>query len=266
MQSLLHLGYLIKVETTCHKVGTSERTKAVIEPRLSDQWFLKMEDLVKPALKAVLETEEIKLFPKKIENTYRHWLENIRDWNVSRQLWWGQQIPAFYYGDHKENYVVAENKDKALVIAREKSGNSNLGLEDLRQDNDALDTWFSSWLWPISVFDGIRNPDNKEINYYYPTNDLVTGPDIIFFWVARMIFAGYEFRNDKPFNNVYFTGIVRDNQGRKMSKQLGNSPDALKLIEDYSADAVRAGMMLLSSGAGNDLLFDETLSTRKGLC
>ena len=255
---LTSLGCILKVETHINKVGTSERTKAVIEPRLSDQWFLKMEDLVKPALKAVLETEEIKLFPKKIENTYRHWLENIRDWNVSRQLWWGQQIPAFYYGDHKEDYVVAENKDKALVIAREKSGNSNLGLEDLRQDNDALDTWFSSWLWPISVFDGIRNPDNKEINYYYPTNDLVTGPDIIFFWVARMIFAGYEFRNDKPFNNVYFTGIVRDNQGRKMSKQLGNSPDALKLIEDYSADAVRAGMMLLSSGAGNDLLFDET--------
>ena len=255
---LASLGCILKVETHINKVGTSERTKAVIEPRLSDQWFLKMEDLVKPALKAVLETEEIKLFPKKIENTYRHWLENIRDWNVSRQLWWGQQIPAFYYGDHKEDYVVAENKDKALVIARKKSGNSNLGLEDLRQDNDALDTWFSSWLWPISVFDGIRNPDNKEINYYYPTNDLVTGPDIIFFWVARMIFAGYEFRNDKPFNNVYFTGIVRDNQGRKMSKQLGNSPDALKLIEDYSADAVRAGMMLLSSGAGNDLLFDET--------
>jgi len=257
-KELSDLGCVIKVETHVHKVGTSERTKAVIEPRLSDQWFLKMEDLVKPALKAVLETEKIKLFPKKIENTYRHWLENIRDWNVSRQLWWGQQIPAFYYGDHKEDYVVAENMDKALSIAKEKSGNVNLSLKDLRQDTDALDTWFSSWLWPISVFDGIRNPDNKEINYYYPTNDLVTGPDIIFFWVARMIFAGYEFRNDKPFNNVYFTGIVRDHQGRKMSKQLGNSPDALKLIEDYSADAVRAGMMLLSSGAGNDLLFDET--------
>ena len=257
-KELSDLGCVIKVEPHVHKVGTSERTKAVIEPRLSDQWFLKMEDLVKPALKAVLETEEIKLFPKKIENTYRHWLENIRDWNVSRQLWWGQQIPAFYYGDHKEDYVVAENMDKALIIAKEKSGNVNLSLKDLRQDTDALDTWFSSWLWPISVFDGIRNPDNKEINYYYPTNDLVTGPDIIFFWVARMIFAGYEFRNDKPFNNVYFTGIVRDHQGRKMSKQLGNSPDALKLIEDYSADAVRAGMMLLSSGAGNDLLFDET--------
>ncbi len=252
------LDCIIKVETHLNKVGTSERTKAVIEPRLSDQWFLKMDELVKPALKAVLETEEIKLFPKKIENTYRHWLENIRDWNVSRQLWWGQQIPAFYFGDSKEDFVVAENIDKALLIAKEKTGNSSLKKDDLRQDDDALDTWFSSWLWPISVFDGIRNPDNKEINYYYPTNDLVTGPDIIFFWVARMIFAGYEFRDERPFNNVYFTGIVRDNQGRKMSKQLGNSPDALKLIEDYSADAVRSGMMLLSSGAGNDLLFDES--------
>lgn len=252
------LGCIQKVETHLNKVGTSERTKAVIEPRLSDQWFLKMDEMVKPALKAVLETEEIKLFPKKIENTYRHWLENIRDWNVSRQLWWGQQIPAYYFGDGKEDFVVAENKEEALKAAIIKTGNNDLKSEDLKQDDDALDTWFSSWLWPISVFDGIRNPDNKEINYYYPTNDLVTGPDIIFFWVARMIFAGYEFRNEKPFNNVYFTGIVRDDQGRKMSKQLGNSPDALKLIEDYSADAVRAGMMLLSSGAGNDLLFDET--------
>ena len=257
-EELKSLGCVLKVETHLNKVGTSERTKAVIEPRLSDQWFLKMDEMVKPALKAVLETEEIKLFPKKIENTYRHWLENIRDWNVSRQLWWGQQIPAYYYGDAKEDFVVAENIEAALLIARAKTGNSTLKSEDLKQDQDALDTWFSSWLWPISVFDGIRNPDNKEINYYYPTNDLVTGPDIIFFWVARMIFAGYEFRNKKPFNNVYFTGIVRDDQGRKMSKQLGNSPDALKLIEDYSADAVRAGMMLLSSGAGNDLLFDET--------
>ncbi len=257
-KELEELGCLAKVETHLNKVGTSERTKAIIEPRLSDQWFLKMDEMVKPALKSVLETEEIKLFPKKIENTYRHWLENIRDWNVSRQLWWGQQIPAYYYGDGKEDFVVAETKDEALKLAIEKTKNQGLKAEDLRQDNDALDTWFSSWLWPISVFDGIRNPDNKEINYYYPTNDLVTGPDIIFFWVARMIFAGYEFRNEKPFNNVYFTGIVRDNQGRKMSKQLGNSPDALKLIEDYSADAVRAGMMLLSSGAGNDLLFDET--------
>jgi len=252
------LGTLPKVENHLNKVGTSERTKAVIEPRLSDQWFLKMDELVKPALKAVLEDEDIKLYPKKIENTYRHWLENIRDWNVSRQLWWGQQIPAYFYGDGKEDFVVAENSADALVLAQERTGNKSLSASDLRQDSDALDTWFSSWLWPISVFDGIRNPDNEEINYYYPTNDLVTGPDIIFFWVARMIFAGYEFKNKKPFENVYFTGIVRDQQGRKMSKSLGNSPDALGLIEDYSADAVRAGMMLLSSGAGNDLLFDES--------
>ncbi|MFT5102986.1 MAG: valyl-tRNA synthetase [Candidatus Latescibacterota bacterium] len=252
------LGCISKVEDYLNKVGTSERTKAVIEPRLSDQWFLKMDGLMKPALEAVLDTKQIKLYPKKIENTYRHWLENIRDWNVSRQLWWGQQIPAYYYGDGENDFVVAETLEEALLLAKEKSENQNLTAESLTQDPDALDTWFSSWLWPISVFDGIRNPDNKEINYYYPTNDLVTGPDIIFFWVARMIFAGYEFRNERPFNNVYFTGIVRDDQGRKMSKQLGNSPDALKLIEDYSADAVRAGMMLLSSGAGNDLLFDES--------
>ncbi len=252
------LGFLSKVENHLNKVGTSERTKAVIEPRLSDQWFLKMDDLVTPALKAVLEDKEIKLFPKKIENTYRHWLENIRDWNVSRQLWWGQQIPAYYYGDAKEDFVVAENIGTALDLAMVKTGNKSLTESDLKQDNDALDTWFSSWLWPISVFDGIRNPSNEEINYYYPTNDLVTGPDIIFFWVARMVFAGYEFKNEKPFDNVYFTGIVRDKQGRKMSKSLGNSPDALKLIDDYSADAVRAGMMLLSSGAGTDLLFDES--------
>ena len=257
-KELKELGALPKVEDHLNKVGTSERTKAVIEPRLSDQWFLKMDELVKPALKSVLEDQDIKLYPKKIENTYRHWLENIRDWNVSRQLWWGQQIPAYFYGDAKEDFVVAENREDALKLAKEKTGNNSLLASDLRQDNDALDTWFSSWLWPISVFDGIRNPDNEEINYYYPTNDLVTGPDIIFFWVARMIFAGYEFKNEKPFENVYFTGIVRDQQGRKMSKSLGNSPDALGLIENYSADAVRAGMMLLSSGAGTDLLFDES--------
>jgi valyl-tRNA synthetase len=256
-KELAELGALPKVEDYTNKVGISERTKAVIEPRLSDQWFLKMNDLVKPALKSVLEDGDIKLYPKKIESTYRHWLENIRDWNVSRQLWWGQQIPAYFYGDGKEDFVVANNIDEALKLAQEKTTNQNLTTKNLTQDKDALDTWFSSWLWPISVFDGIRNPDNKEINYYYPTNDLVTGPDIIFFWVARMIFAGYEFRNEKPFENVYFTGIVRDKQGRKMSKSLGNSPDALKLIDDYSADAVRAGMLLLSSGAGNDLLFDE---------
>ena len=252
------LGCLPKVENHVNKVGISERTKAVIEPRLSDQWFLKMEDMVKPALDAVLKNGDIKLYPKKIENTYRHWLENIRDWNVSRQLWWGQQIPAYYYGDAKTDFVVAATKEEALQLAQKQTGNASLTAADLRQDTDALDTWFSSWLWPISVFDGIRNPDNAEFNYYYPTNDLVTGPDIIFFWVARMIFAGYEFKNEKPFSNVYFTGIVRDDKGRKMSKSLGNSPDALQLIEDYSADAVRAGMMLLSSGAGNDLLFDDS--------
>ncbi len=257
-EELKEKGYLIKTEKYVNKVGTSERTKAVIEPRLSDQWFLKMDSLVKPALKAVFEDKEIKLFPKKIENTYRHWLENIRDWNISRQLWWGQRIPAYYYGDGKDDFVVAENRVEALKLAQQKTNNLQLTADDLKQDNDVLDTWFSSWLWPISVFDGVLHPDNEEINYYYPTNDLVTGPDIIFFWVARMIFAGYELRDEKPFKNVYFTGIVRDHLGRKMSKQLGNSPDALQLIEDYSADAVRAGMMLLSSGAGNDLLFDES--------
>ncbi|CAM4180773.1 valine--tRNA ligase [Zobellia roscoffensis] len=251
-------GFLVKKENYVNKVGTSERTKAVIEPRLSDQWFLKMEDLVKPAIKSVLETEEVKFFPKKFENTYRHWMENIRDWNISRQLWWGQQIPAFYFGDGQEDFVVAETTGEALKLAQEKSGNANLTEADLKQDEDALDTWFSSWLWPISVFNGILEPDNKEINYYYPTNDLVTGPDIIFFWVARMIISGYEYRDERPFQNVYFTGLVRDKQRRKMSKSLGNSPDALKLIEDYGADGVRVGL-LLSSAAGNDLMFDEDL-------
>lgn len=257
-EELKDRGDLIKVEQHMHKVGTSERTKAVIEPKISAQWFLKMEDIVKPALKAVLEDEEIKFFPKHYNNTYRHWLENIRDWNISRQLWWGHQIPAYFYADGVEDYVVALSKEEALTKAQEKTGNKALTLADLRQDPDALDTWFSSWLWPISVFDGIRNPDNEEINYYYPTNDLVTGPDIIFFWVARMIFAGYEFRDTKPFSNVYFTGIVRDKQGRKMSKSLGNSPDPIKLIEEYGADGVRVGL-LLSAAAGNDLMFDEDL-------
>ena len=252
-------GVLVKTETHINKVGTSERTKAVIEPRLSDQWFLKMEALVTPAIEAVLgEDADIKLFPKKFENTYRHWMENIRDWNISRQLLWGQQIPAFYYGDGKEDFVVAENINDAVKLAQDKTGNSSLKAEDLRQETDALDTWFSSWLWPMSVFDGIRNPENEEIKYYYPTNDLVTGPDILFFWVARMIIAGYEYKNEKPFQNVYLTGLVRDKQRRKMSKSLGNSPDALKLIEEYSADGVRVGL-LLSSAAGNDLLFDESL-------
>tara|TARA_R110000751_G_scaffold100068_2_gene193825 strand:- start:129336 stop:131975 length:2640 start_codon:yes stop_codon:yes gene_type:complete len=253
------LGVLVKTETHMNKVGTSERTKAVIEPRLSDQWFLKMEELVKPAIEAVLgEDAEIKLFPKKFENTYRHWMENIRDWNISRQLLWGQQIPAYFYGDGKEDFVVAETIELAVEKAQKVTGNADLKAEDLKQDTDALDTWFSSWLWPMSVFDGIRNPENEEIKYYYPTNDLVTGPDILFFWVARMIIAGYEYKDQKPFNNVYLTGLVRDKQRRKMSKSLGNSPDALKLIEEYSADGVRVGL-LLSSAAGNDLMFDEAL-------
>jgi valyl-tRNA synthetase len=251
-------GILIKTEQHVHKVGTSERTKVVIEPRLSDQWFLKMETLAKPAIKAVLEDKTIKLFPNKFENTYRHWMENIRDWNISRQLFWGQQIPAYFYGDGKDDFVVAESIEKAIELAKDKSGNTQLDIIDLRQDSDVLDTWFSSWLWPISVFDGIRNPENEDINYYYPTNDLVTGPDILFFWVARMIVAGYEYKDQKPFKNVYFTGLVRDKQRRKMSKSLGNSPDALKLIEDFGADGVRVGL-LLSSAAGNDLMFDEAL-------
>jgi valyl-tRNA synthetase len=252
------IGNLEKVENHINKVGTSERTKAVIEPRLSDQWFLKMEDLVKPAIKAVLETEEVKLYPKRFENTYRHWMENIRDWNISRQLWWGQQIPAYYYGEGKEDFVVAETKEQALELAKKKAGNINLGLNDLKQDADALDTWFSSWLWPMAVFGGILDPENKDYKYYYPTNDLVTGPDILFFWVARMIIAGYEYAGEKPFSNVYLTGLVRDKQRRKMSKQLGNSPDPLDLIEKFGADGVRVGL-LLSASAGNDIMFDEEL-------
>jgi valyl-tRNA synthetase len=259
VKELEEKGILLKTEVHTNKVGTSERTKAVIEPRLSDQWFLKMEELSKPAIDAVLrENSEINLYPKKFKNTYRHWMENIRDWNISRQLWWGHQIPAFFYGDGKEDFVVAETISDALIIAKEKTGNSTLTISDLKQDEDALDTWFSSWLWPMSVFDGIRNPENEEITYYYPTNDLVTGPDILFFWVARMIIAGYEYKDEKPFQNVYLTGLVRDKQRRKMSKSLGNSPDALKLIEDYGADGVRVGL-LLSSAAGNDLMFDEDL-------
>jgi len=251
-------GFLLKTEPYLNKVGTSERTKAVIEPRLSDQWFLSMEELVKPAMKSVLEDGDIKLYPKKFENTYRHWLENIRDWNISRQLIWGQQIPAYFYGDGKEDFVVAETIEEALELAKEKTNNAALTSSDLSQESDVVDTWFSSWLWPMAVFDGIRNPENEEINYYYPTNDLVTGPDILFFWVARMIIAGYEYRDEKPFQNVYLTGLVRDKQRRKMSKSLGNSPNALKLIEEYGADGVRVGL-LLSSAAGNDLMFDESL-------
>ncbi len=257
VQELKSSKMLLQTKPHMHKVGLSERTKAVVEPRLSDQWFLKMEDLAKPALTAV-EDGTIQLFPKKFMNTYRHWMNNIRDWNISRQLWWGQQIPAYYYGLGKQDFVVALTPEEALEKAREKTNNPSLNATDLTQDSDVLDTWFSSWLWPISVFDGIRFPENDEIQYYYPTQDLVTGPDILFFWVARMIMSGYTFRDQQPFQNVYLTGLVRDSQGRKMSKQLGNSPDALGLIEKYGADSVRVGL-LLSSAAGNDLLFDEAL-------
>ncbi|MDC6351803.1 valine--tRNA ligase [Zeaxanthinibacter sp. PT1] len=252
-------GFLVKTETHMNKVGTSERTKAIIEPRLSEQWFLKMKDLAQPALDAVLETGDVVIFPNKFINTYKHWLENIRDWNISRQLWWGQQIPAYYYGEGQGDFVVAESPEEALEKANKRlQGKHVLTAADLKQDEDVLDTWFSSWLWPMSVFGGILEPENEEINYYYPTSDLVTAPDIMFFWVARMIMAGYEFRDKRPFKNVYFTGLVRDGQRRKMSKSLGNSPDALKLIEEYGADGVRVGL-LLSSAAGNDLLFDENL-------
>ncbi|PPZ90818.1 valine--tRNA ligase [Cloacibacterium normanense] len=248
---------LVKAEDYVNKVGTSERTGAVIEPKISQQWFLKMSEIAKPALDVVM-NDEVKFHPEKFKNTYRHWMENIRDWNISRQLWWGQQIPAYYYGEGSEDYVVAENVEEALVLAKEKSQNPDLQISNLHQDEDALDTWFSSWLWPMSVFDGMLDENNEDIKYYYPTSDLVTGPDIIFFWVARMIMAGLEFKGEVPFKNVYFTGIVRDKQRRKMSKSLGNSPDPIELIEKYGADGVRVGI-LLSSAAGNDLLFDEDL-------
>ena len=252
------LGILEKQEEITHNVGISERTNEIIEPKFSYQWFLKMNDLVKPAINSVLVDNEIKLYPNKFDKTFRNWMENIRDWNISRQLYWGHQIPVYYYGDEKDDFVVAKDIDQALDLAKEKTENKNLKKSNLKQEEDVLDTWFSSWLWPISVFDGINNPDNEDFKYYYPTSDLVTGPDILFFWVARMIIAGYEFKQKKPFNNVYFTGIVRDKQRRKMSKSLGNSPDALKLISEYGADSVRVGLML-SSSAGNDLLFDESL-------
>ena len=248
-------GLLDKVEPYTNNVGFSERTGAAIEPKLSMQWFLSMKELAEPATKAVME-DTIKFVPTKYKNTYRHWMENIKDWCISRQLWWGQRIPAYYLP--QGGYVVAETLAEAVEKARAKTGDATLTAADLRQDEDVLDTWFSSWLWPISVFDGIRRPDNEEINYYYPTNDLVTGPDIIFFWVARMIMAGYEYRGREPFGNVYFTGIVRDKLGRKMSKQLGNSPDPLDLIEKYGADGMRVAMML-STSAGNDVMFDEAL-------
>ena len=256
-KELDEVGALVKTKNHNNKVGKSERTKCIIEPKLSEQWFLKMEKISKPALKVVME-DEVKLFPKKFKNTYKNWMENVRDWNISRQLWWGHQIPVYYFGDNNSDYVVAESKDLALNEAIKKTKNSNLTLDDLVQEEDVLDTWFSSWIWPISVLDGIRNPENSDFKYYYPTNDLVTGPDILFFWVARMIVSGLEFKNIKPFNSVYFTGLVRDKQGRKMSKQLGNSPDAVNLIKDFGADSVRVGL-LLSAPAGNDLLFDESL-------
>ena len=248
-------GLLEKIEAYTNKVGYSERTNVVIEPKLSMQWFLKMQHFADMALPPVM-NDDLKFYPAKYKNTYRHWMENIKDWCISRQLWWGHRIPAWYLPEG--GYVVAYNEEEALRLAREKSHNSNLTIADLRQDEDCLDTWFSSWLWPISLFDGINHPGNPEINYYYPTNDLVTGPDIIFFWVARMIMAGYEYEGKMPFKNVYFTGIVRDKLGRKMSKSLGNSPDPLDLIDKYGADGVRVGM-LLCAPAGGDLLFDESL-------
>ena len=256
VKALKDRDQLVETEEISNKVGYSERTDAVIEPRLSLQWFCKMDELAKPALENVM-NDNIQFHPAKFKNSYSHWMENIRDWCISRQLWWGQRIPAWYYGEGAEEYVIAKTEDEALQKAREKSG-KDLNKSDIRQDEDVLDTWFSSWLWPITVFDGFKDPDNEEINYYYPTDDLVTAPEIMFFWVARMIIAGYEFRGKKPFSNVYYTGIVRDSQRRKMSKSLGNSPDPLELIQQYGADGVRVGM-LFSSPAGNDLLFEENL-------
>lgn len=252
-----------KIEDYDNKVGYSERTNVVIEPKLSMQWFLKMDELTKPALAAVMDGD-VQFYPPKFKNTYRHWMTDTKDWCISRQLWWGHRIPAYFLPEG--GYVVAETPEEALKLAREKSGNKELQLEDLRPDEDCLDTWFSSWLWPISLFNGILEPDNEEIKYYYPTSDLVTGPDIIFFWVARMIIAGYEYEKKEPFKNVYFTGIVRDNLGRKMSKQLGNSPDPLDLIERFGADGVRMGLMLCAP-AGSDILFDEKVcETGRNFC
>ena len=253
---LQNAGLMEKIEDYSNKVGFSERTNVPIEPKLSTQWFLKMQHFADIALPPVMD-DDIEFYPKKYKNTYRHWLENIKDWCISRQLWWGHRIPAYYFDNNgKQDYVVAETAEEALKLAQAK--NANIKAEDLEQESDCLDTWFSSWLWPISLFDGIEHPDNEEINYYYPTSDLVTGPDIIFFWVARMIMAGYEYRGKMPFKHVYFTGIVRDKLGRKMSKSLGNSPDPIDLIDKFGADGVRMGMML-SAPAGNDILFDESL-------
>jgi valyl-tRNA synthetase len=254
-KELKRTGNLVKVVPYNNKIGRSERTHAVIEPKLSMQWFVKMENLSRPALDAVM-NGEVHLHPSKFKNLYRHWMENVHDWCISRQLWWGQRIPAWYYGNNE--LVVAENITEALSLAKKKSGKTTLKESDLKQDEDVLDTWFSSWLWPITSFDGINKPDNPDIKYYYPTNDLITAPEILFFWVARMIIAGYEYRGMKPFNNVYLTGLVRDQQRRKMSKSLGNSPEPLDLMEKYGADGVRVGM-LLCSPAGNDLLYDDSL-------
>ncbi|MZP65848.1 MAG: valine--tRNA ligase [Bacteroidales bacterium] len=254
-KELRRTGDLVKIIDYTNKIGRSERTNAVIEPRLSVQWFLKMKDISKPALEAVM-NGDVQLHPAKFRNLYRHWMENVHDWCISRQLWWGHRIPAWYYSENE--FVVAEDPGKALILAREKSGNRSLQESDLKQDEDVLDTWFSSWLWPITCFDGINNPDNPDLKYYYPTNDLITAPEILFFWVARMIIAGYEYRGMKPFSNVYLTGLVRDQQRRKMSKSLGNSPEPLDLIAKYGADGVRVGMMLCSP-AGNDLLYDDSL-------
>jgi len=256
-KELDELGVLVKIEDYQTKVGCSERTDAVIEPKISVQWFVKMERLAAPALDAVME-DEVQLVPAKFKNTYRHWMENVHDWCISRQLWWGHQIPAYFYGDGLNDFVVAKTIEEAVELAKEATGNNDLTASDLKQDADVLDTWFSSSLWPISVFNGIMEPDNEEINYYYPTNDLVTAPEILFFWVARMILTGYEYRGARPFKNVYLTGIVRDKQGRKMSKSLGNSPDPIDLMKKYGADGVRVGM-LFCSPAGNDLPFDESL-------
>ncbi|MEN8124116.1 MAG: valine--tRNA ligase [Bacteroidota bacterium] len=256
IKELESLDSLIKVEDYQNKIGTSERTGAIIEPKVSIQWFLKMKDLSEPALKSVME-DEVKLVPEKFKNTYRHWMENVRDWNISRQLWWGHRIPAFYYGDGPNDFVVSTTLEEAVILVKDKTG-KDLKASDLKQEEDVLDTWFSSWLWPISVFDGIRNPENNDIKYYYPTRDLVTAPEILFFWVARMIIAGYEYMGEKPFSKVYLTGIVRDKLGRKMSKSLGNSPDPIGLMNKYGADGVRVGM-LLTSPAGNDLPFEEEL-------
>lgn len=256
VRDLESAGLLEKTEDYTNKVGFSERTNVPIEPKLSMQWFLKMEGLAKPALDAVMD-DEIRFYPPKFKNTYRHWMENVKDWCISRQLWWGHRIPAYYLPDG--SIVVAETAEKAVELARKQTGSDSLTAEDLRQDSDSLDTWFSSWLWPISVFGDVMDPENEELDYYYPTSDLVTAPDILFFWVARMIMAGYEYRGKKPFDNVYLTGIVRDGQGRKMSKSLGNSPDPIMLMEKYGADGVRMGLMM-AAPAGNDVLFDESLS------